>query len=229
MRIVILNGPPNVGKDTLAYNLINFDCEAWYKASFKEILYKQTAEHYHMILSEFMKLATDRTLKEVAVAELDFKSPRQAMIHVSETIVKRDHGSDFYGVAMIDQICSLMLSHNAENIIIADGGFDAEVKVLMEAFPHQVWIVHMTSKDCDFSNDSRSYIKCYPDHTFELAISRGYPLMDLDELQNILDDIEAIEFNINQKIYDYCNEPDDTPFMTEDFEGDRTYIGEDNE
>ena len=121
MRILILNGPPNSGKDTLADNLIKTDCEEWYKASFKTVLYEQTADYYHMDVDRFITIASNRVLKEMSYPELDFKSPRQAMIHVSENITKPEHGNDYYGLAMVDQICGLMSRYDAHNIIIADG------------------------------------------------------------------------------------------------------------
>ncbi len=222
MKILVLNGPPNVGKDTLADNLIDWDVEDWFKLSFKAQLYEETAEYYKIDLQKFIFWASDRYIKETPIPELKGFTPRQAMIHVSENIMKPRYGKDHYGKALLNIIQNL---NHIENIVIPDGGFEEEVTVLMDAYPDEVWIVHMTSQDCSFKNDSRDYIKGWPDQTYELEINRGHTSEDYEKLANILDEIQDISV-ARSRLND---EPDDTPYMTEDFEGDRHYIGEENE
>ena len=222
MKILVLNGPPNVGKDTLADNLIDMDIEDWCKFSFKTQLYEETAEYFKIDLQKFIFWASDRYIKETPVEELKGFTPRQAMIHVSENIMKPRYGKDHYGKALLANIQSL---EHVNNIVIPDGGFEEEVKVLMDAYPDKVWIIQMTSPDCNFKNDSRDYIRGWPDQTFKLEISRGHPSEDYEELISIIEEIEDI--TVARSRLD--DEPDDTPYTAEDFEGDRHYIGEENE
>lgn len=216
MRILILNGPPNSGKDTLADNLIENDIDDWIKLSFKDALYVKTAAFYRVDLQWFKIMATNRDTKEMKLTELGHISPREAMIFVSERNIKPIYGNDYFGKEMRYMIDGCAV----ENIIIPDGGFEEEVQVLMDAYPEQVWIVQLKAKDCDFSNDSRDYIMGWPEQTFEIDICRGYPEMDLEELYGILNDIEDIEV-ARSRIYD---EPDDTPYVAEDDQYEGEYI-----
>ncbi len=225
MKILILNGPPNVGKDTLADNLVKTAKGIWHKCSFKEKLYYDVANYYSVDVGWFKTIATNRVTKEIKFTELGYISPREAMIYVSEEIIKPTYGKDHYGKKLLERVKFIEENNGDMNFVIPDGGFEEEVQVLMDAYPENVWIVHMKSKDCSFKNDSRDYIKGWPDNTFELEINRGYPLMDYEELVNIIDEIEDISV-ARSRLND---EPDDTPYMTEDFEGDRHYIGEENE
>lgn len=224
MKILILNGPPNVGKDTLADDLVEMDIEDWSVLQFKEILWVETADYYNVDKKKFIFWATDRYIKETPIPDLAGLTPRQALIHVSENIMKPRYGKDYYGKKLLERIKFIKENNGDMNFVIPDGGFEEEVQVLMDAYPENVWIIHMKAKDCSFKNDSRNYIKGWPDNTFELEINRGYPLMDYDELINIIDEIEDITVARSR-----MEEIDATPYTAEDFEGDRHYIGEENE
>jgi hypothetical protein len=220
--IIILNGPPGVGKDSLADMLIDKSQGMWTKLNFKSHLYADTARHYGVNLVEFISWAQDRETKERPLTVLKGKSPRQALIHVSENIIKPVKGADHYGTVMANTIEYVINNSNRRNFIIADGGFEEEIKPLVNRF-EDVYIIRMYSGEHSFAKDSREYLENYPEITFDLETVRGNVEADFSELMLILADLEDIKFCEA----DY--EPDDTPFMTEDYEGDRHYIGEEND
>ncbi len=215
--IVILNGPPNVGKDTLADNLVKTTKDIWQKCSFKEKLYYDVANYYSVDVSWFKTIATNRVTKEIKFTELGYISPREAMIYVSEEIIKPTYGKDHYGQYLAEIINNIAIE---VNIVIADGGFEEELIPMFDEFDSEVIIVQMFEDNCNFDNDSRDYIEGWPDKTYRIDVTKGNPIEDLHCLENI----------IEEHFYGYIFvEPDDTPYMTEDFEGGRHYIGEENE
>ena len=105
MRVIILNGPPNIGKDTLGNNVQQLI--GWPRMEFKEALYRETASYYGVDLVTFAMLASGRTTKEVPMPTLGGLSPRQAMIHVSEEVIKPKFGKQFFGAKAYELIQTL--------------------------------------------------------------------------------------------------------------------------
>lgn len=150
---VILNGPPNSGKDTLADALEPYGFE---KQMFKTALYEQTAYYLQMDLDRFKQQATNRITKEEKTLihptqGVEF-SPREAMIHVSEHMIKPHCGKDFFGIAAA-QRC---LDHKAQLAVFSDGGFKEELRPLEGIYEHIV-VIRLYRDDCSFDNDSRTY------------------------------------------------------------------------
>jgi cytidylate kinase len=104
IKTIILNGPPGSGKDTIA-NLIVEQCNAT-KHEFKFSLYKETADYYKVDLKEFIALAIHRIEKESLKNWFGIKfgiTPRNALIHVSEDIIKPLHGLAYFGDRATEQ------------------------------------------------------------------------------------------------------------------------------
>lgn len=148
--IIILNGPPNCGKDTLADALVDKDLAV--KLQFKERLYTETAHYFGVDLSHFKYLATNRATKEKYIPMLDC-TPREALIHVSEDIIKPAKGNDFFGVAL-----SRTVLHRpwAPAFVVSDGGFEDELVPLHDV--GKVVVVHVVRDGCTFEGDSRTYL-----------------------------------------------------------------------
>jgi hypothetical protein len=164
-QIIILNGPPRIGKDTLRNKM-----SEWYKgrgiavnhASFKEPLIKLTCDFY-----EFPRQSWDNlyeyedaggSWKDSPNLYLNGMTPREALIHVSENVIKPTFGKGTFGT-LLGQ--SLKDGIN----IIADGGFTEEVYGLWEAIDYEscrnmdeIIIVKLEEEGFTFGNDSRSYI-----------------------------------------------------------------------
>ena len=61
--LIILNAPPNAGKDTIADAIV--ERTGMEHRRFKDHLYQLTADTFNMDVELFTKLATDRETKEV--------------------------------------------------------------------------------------------------------------------------------------------------------------------
>ena len=149
--VVILNGPPGSGKDTIADTAV---CLAgWKKFQFKDTLYELTAAYFQEDLDFVKFLCTTRALKEEKSEVFFGNTPREALIHVSEDIVKPTFGHDFFGRSVARDI----LASGAPVAILPDGGFEEETEALRKDC--DVVVVRLTRDETSFVGDSRNYLK----------------------------------------------------------------------
>ncbi|QHJ79826.1 MAG: hypothetical protein [Caudoviricetes sp.] len=154
---VVLNGPPGCGKDTIANEIVKLPETA--KRQFKDALYGHTAKHFEVDLDKFIHYASDRNLKDsTSLAGLGGRTPRQALIHVSEDIFKPRYGSDYFGKVEASNVetCYGHLDSDI-TIIYPDGGFPDEVAVIDSCFDFVI-VVRLHRAGFDFAGDSRDYI-----------------------------------------------------------------------
>lgn len=154
---VVLNGPPGCGKDTIA-NLITRN-GAFIKRQFKDALYEHTARYFEVDLDKFIHYASDRDLKDSkSLAGLGGRTPREALIYVSESVYKPRHGKQYFGDVEARSVEELFgrMDGNA-NVIYPDGGFPDEVIRVGDTFDG-ILIIRLHRDGFDFSNDSRDYI-----------------------------------------------------------------------
>lgn len=149
-RIIVLNGPPGCGKDTIADWLVE---NGYAKVSFKDSLYEFTAKKYALPLSCVWQVCNDRDKKEIPHKWFNGRSPREALIHVSEDIIKPHLGKDFFGKSAA---ASVLLNSKTDKFVFSDGGFLEEIAPLTKIAP--VTVIRLYREGFDFSNDSRSYI-----------------------------------------------------------------------
>lgn len=152
--VIILNGPPNTGKDVGARHLVEFLQKLNIPAShaeFKKKLIALTQIIWDVDSSTWDFLYT-RELKEVPSKLFGGMSPRQALIHTSETVVKPNYGQRYFG-----ESASRVLQEGFN--IFSDGGFTEELIPLQEYVGYEnVLVVRLHRPDCDYSGDSRSYL-----------------------------------------------------------------------
>lgn len=152
-QLIILNGPPRSGKDTLA-----------------KYLYEKHKHFHHVKFANELKIIAHRfyntpdqhpdayeKFKDQPLTEFIGLSPRQAYINLSEDYIKKHHGKDFFGLQLISTIKKVQ--DNNENVfIVSDGGFEEELLPLLEVFnPALFTIVQVHRAGCTFDNDSRHY------------------------------------------------------------------------
>jgi len=148
--IVIFNGPPASGKDEAA-SLFK-EQFGFGNLSFKYQLFKETIEHFKVDKEWFMEGYNDRSQKEKKEFALGDRSRREAMIHVSEDIIKPRNGKSFFGWKVSKEI------EEGKHYAIADGGFIEELEPIIEKVGNEnIIIVQLTREGHDYSTDSRRY------------------------------------------------------------------------
>ena len=147
--IIIFNGPPAAGKDEAT---VQFTSRGFHHLSFKEVLIEETVKFFGTTMEWFMKDYDNRAMKEKAAVELKGLSRREALIHVSEDVIKPKFGKDFFGVKVAEKI------DPDKNYAISDGGFSEEIIPIMEKIePSEIILVQLLRDGCSYSGDSRKY------------------------------------------------------------------------
>ena len=160
---VVLNGPPGCGKDTIVDRIVQtghkYGRRSFVKHQFKDALYEHTARHFQIDLDQYIHYARERNLKDsVSLAGLHGKTPREALIHVSEDIYKPRYGNDYFG-----KVEAASLREHAGrlggviNVIYPDGGFESELGPIESELDFLI-IIRLHRDGFDFSNDSRDYL-----------------------------------------------------------------------
>jgi len=181
---LILNGPPGSGKDTLAKTLSQLGFE---HREFKTALYAETAKAYKIDTDRFKAMATDRDQKEApnrllpySDGRAGYRSPREAMIHISEEVIKPTQGLDYFGRAAM-KACVRDSVHYA---VFSDGGFGPEVAQMQDIY-HKVIILQLIRPGYSFKNDSREYLYGFR-NTFEVHIEEDNITGALEQIMDIV-------------------------------------------
>lgn len=156
-KIIILNSPPAVGKDTLASELLErnlVDSTHSFKAPIFEIVKAALGQKWVV----FMERYNNRDLKEMPTDFLNYMSPRKFMIHISESFIKPAFGDRHFGTLSAEAIGS-----SGDTVVMSDGGFPDEVRALAEwrgdnGEEHEIHIVRLHRDGFTFEGDSRNYI-----------------------------------------------------------------------
>lgn len=170
--IVIFNGPPGSGKDFAAGF---FQERGFIHLSFKDELFKETIAFFDVNTDWFMSGYNDRSTKERGEGMLEGMSRREAMIFVSEEVIKPLKGKDYFGVVTANKI------EEGRDYCFSDGGFIEELlPVINKTSANQVVLVQLTRDGCDFSSDSRRY---FDGHLVEqIIIERETPISSVHVL-----------------------------------------------
>lgn len=151
----IFNGPPGSGKDE-ACNFLKTNF-GYKHLEFKDQLFKETFKFFGVSKEWFMEGYNDRSVKEKPVPELTINgssvSRRDAMIYVSEKVIKPTYGKDYFGSKTAE-----MLDPSSIHCF-SDGGFVEEIHPLINRLGRDnICIVQLYRTGCSFSSDSRNYI-----------------------------------------------------------------------
>lgn len=204
--IVLFNGPPGSGKDLAAdfYKKLGFK-----HLSFKYQLYRETCNYFDCDYDWFMEGYDNREVKEIPSMLLGHMSRREAMIYVSEEVIKPKKGLDYFGQLVAGEI------QDGKDYCISDGGFiDELIPVVDRVGTDKFVLVQLTRDGHDYSSDSRRYFKgkdlkdeyvlggvktpidsqyVLP-HTFDVTMYRIHNNSTIEDFEDALQDIHCTEF-----------------------------------
>jgi hypothetical protein len=151
-KVIILNGPPSSGKDTLTDALVEYYNEEGVPATharFKTKLYDLVQCVYTLMDAEMEYLKIHKEDTSTLLGDISF---RQALIKVSEEVIKPNYGQEYFGISAVKSL--------REGInIFSDGGFIEEAKCLAEHVgAENIILVRLFRPDTSFSGDSRTHI-----------------------------------------------------------------------
>jgi hypothetical protein len=181
MVVIILNGPPGSGKDTFADYISRGDNPAFRHLKLRTCLDMITSSIYKIDEATWKRWLSTRESKSVPRFELCGMSSREALIHVSENVLKPVFGQDVFAKYMMRGI------DVAKNYVVSDGGNSLnELVPILDTFGSaQVVIVRIHRIGCAFEDDSRGYFRT----------------PDIDALGNI----KVIDLHNNGTIKEFCS------------------------
>lgn len=150
-KVVIFNSYANSGKDFICDYLSN--TYGFNHLRFKTKLVSLIIDFYNLSLFDIESLSS-REYKEAPSPKLNGMSWRQALIHMSEVVVKPNFGKSFFGDSLVEEVirtgwCS----------VISDGGFYEEITPIIEAVGiENVIIIKIHCDGCSFEGDSREFL-----------------------------------------------------------------------
>ena len=149
-RIIIINGPPQSGKDTTGALVEAFT------GAFRTKFAKALKDRAHAMLGLNVPHDHFEQMKDRPLEVLGGKTPRQFYIWFSEEVIKPKFGKRYFGEITADEIkVQVALGRDT---VVTDSGFVDEALPVVEAFPGQVELWRIYRKGRSFEGDSRSYI-----------------------------------------------------------------------
>lgn len=160
-KVIILNGAPGAGKDTIAAMLQDYRNDVLVH-SFKTPMFDIAKAMLGASLYEqFIGLYDVRSTKETKVGFLCDRSPREFMIWISEEVIKPCFGKMHFGYLASETMSAIDEQIPKYKYIFSDGGFADEVISLIDN-GHEVKLIRLHRDGFTFEGDSRSNIHLNP-------------------------------------------------------------------
>lgn len=155
--IVILNGPPGCGKDTIAKIMeVEYD---FLHNSMKSSLIKAAAGIAGISEGQLLLWLNSRETKEVPRVDLAGLSPRKLLIHASEQVVKPLFGKKVFGEREAKK-CNQAIAEGHWSIVYSDGGFPEELEAMSQWLGEEnILLVRLRRDGYTFAGDSRNYLE----------------------------------------------------------------------
>lgn len=155
MLVLILNGPPDSGKDHGAeYLRYNYGFVALeMKAPLRELAHRISGAP-----SLCRELEFDKSRKSTEKRpEFGDRTWREYLIWLSEHVCKPLFGEDVFTRVAVDAVQRARRA-GFKHVVFSDGGFEVEVRALVEAFGAEVLVAQIERPGCGFAGDSRGYV-----------------------------------------------------------------------
>lgn len=148
-KAIIFNGPPSCGKDHGALHV----CQTYGAAlhAMKDKLVEMTKSTYCVGDAQWEAMYT-RKGKETPQEVLNGRTPRQALIHMAEEVIKPKFGRGYFGWAT-----ARMLDDGLN--AIGDGGFIEEITEFSKVIgPENILVFRVYTPESEWGEDSRGYL-----------------------------------------------------------------------
>lgn len=146
--IILFNGPPRSGKDTLSKGLDKYIANIKH-LHFAEVLKNLTHRVYGLYDVPFDHFEIQ---KDILLKEFLGKTPRECYIQMSEHYLKPLYGNNFF----VEYTAETLKNNYIYSI--CDCGFDEEVKYLSTRDDIKCIYIILQRDGKNFDNDSRKYI-----------------------------------------------------------------------
>lgn len=189
MKLIITNGPPRSGKDTLC-NLIreNITDQDLIPLSYKKTLYVGVARRYGLSVEAVFQMNADTLIKDEPSPLFEGKSVRQALIYESEEVIKKELGPQGVAIQTFKLLEEEYGKERLKDAVLycSDGGFNSELNAAYDFFGigvEDVYIIRMLREGCSFEGDSREFL----DHPDTVIRNDG----EIEDLKSYLPRIQS--------------------------------------
>lgn len=149
MKVVLLNGPPRCGKDTIGEMLY---CDLPAAALFK---FAQPIADY---MRDVHGIDMRTVQKDEPHDDLQGRTPREVAIAYSERLCKPLFGDAYFGDLLARDVERQAAQCEGMVAIVTDSGFRIEAAALARRVgPQNCLLVRLSRHGTDFAGDSRSY------------------------------------------------------------------------
>lgn len=149
MKIILLNGPPRAGKDSIGSMLemgINRSCR--FKFAQPIISYMLEVFGIHM----------ETVPKDLPHPALHGRTPREVAIAYSERLCKPLFGQDYFGREAVAAVKQAKINCSTDVAIFTDSGFSVESQPLASTFgADNLLLIRVHRLGKNFDDDSRSF------------------------------------------------------------------------
>lgn len=163
MKILVLNGPPRCGKDTLGRIICEGSPSATGTpmAGIPLLQRKKFAAPLRRAMRDLFAWDIAKLEHQKDEPVIHGRTPRDVMIALSEDFFKPTFGTRYFGEEMVRALKTFAEREtygDVFGVVITDGGFLDELDPVVEAFPGDVRVLRMKRTGCTFTGDSRNYI-----------------------------------------------------------------------
>lgn len=185
MKVILINGPPRVGKNTAA-NMISEVVPNCQVIGFSHHLKRMVHGIYLGRAGWDLDPDAFDNCKDTPQTMLAGMSWRKAYIFYSENVIKPLHGKEWFG----EQFCRTANLSCADLVVVPDSGFVQEAERTVREFgAANVRLVRLYKDGCTFVGDSRDYIglKHLGVTEHEIINVHGQPQIMRDQMERLVE------------------------------------------